>query len=82
MRGWSPKTLPPGGAIKVPKAKTINGAVKRILEAVYKHFPDATVWSQANATIINRALSTWGLGAYDRLVKMNDSEILALLHVE
>lgn len=66
----------------MPQAKVINDATRRILEAVYKHFPDATVRGQANATIINRALNTWGLDAYDKLAQMNDSEILALLHVE
>lgn len=68
----------------MPQAKVINDATRRVLEVVYKHFPDATVWDQADATdeIINRALNTWGLDAYDRLAQMNDNEILALLHVE
>lgn len=65
----------------MPKACTIDSAIKRVRELVQEHFPGLTPWDYADTTneILDQALNTWGLGAYEKLIQMSDEEVFALL---
>lgn len=68
----------------MPQAKIIDDAIKHVREAVYKHFPDLTLFNHADATneILDLALNRWGLKAYESLLAMEQDDIIkTFLHI-